>query len=80
MSFSKGDIVICIKLDDSCHLELGQKYEIYDSIEMSDQHIIQIVKLEKYGSGKGLGFYSTNNFISVDEWRKSKISDIFNNG
>lgn len=80
MGFNKGDIVVCIKLDDYGHLEIGKKYEIYDSIEMTDHHVIQIAKLRDYNNGQGLGFYSTNNFISVDEWRKNKISDIFDNG
>lgn len=71
MGFNKGDIVVCIKLDDSGHLELNQRYEIYDSIEMSDQHIVQISKL---------GFYSSDNFIPLIEWRKNKISHILNNG
>jgi hypothetical protein len=73
MGFNKGDIVVCIKLDDYGHLEIGKKYEIYDSIEMTDQHVIQIVD---YNSGKSLGFYSMNNFTQIDEWRDEKIKKI----
>ena len=80
MRFDKGDIVVCVKLDDSGHLELNQRYQIYESIEMSEQHVIQIVKLEHYHSGKGLGFYSTDNFIPINEWRQKKINEILNNG
>lgn len=76
MGFNKGDIVVCTKLDDAGHLELDKKYEIYESIEMSEQHVIQIVKLEQYNNGKGLGFYSTDNFIPINEWRENKINRI----
>ena len=29
MGLNKGDIVVCTKLDDYGHLEMGKKYEIY---------------------------------------------------
>lgn len=73
MGLNKGDIVVCTKLDDYGHLEMGKKYEICESIEMSDQHVIQIVD---YNSGKSLGFYSMNNFTQIDEWRDEKIKKI----
>jgi hypothetical protein len=84
MKFKKGDIVVCIKLDDSNRLTIGQKYEIYDSIEMNDMTVIQIIRLDGilngvYFGSELLGFYSDNNFVKVEEYRNQKIQKIFDN-
>jgi hypothetical protein len=84
MKFKKGDIVVCIKLDDVNHLTIGQKYEIYDSIEMNDMTVIQIIRLDGilngvYFGSELLGFYSDNNFVKVEEYRNQKIQKIFDN-
>jgi len=84
MKFKKGDIVVCIKLDDSNRLTIGQKYEIYDSIEMNDMTVIQIIRLDgilngEYLGPELLGFYSDNNFIKVEEYRNQRIKKILDN-
>ena len=76
LRYKKGDILICStnKMYGMTYLlEVGEQYEITDSIEMAEKNLVSVNNAK---TGEYIGVFDDKHFIPLDIWREFQLRKI----
>ena len=56
-------------------LEVGEQYEVSDSMEMSEKNLVSVSNVK---TGEDIGVFDDRHFIPIDIWREFQLRKILN--
>ena len=74
--YKKGDIVICVtnKMYGMTYLlEVGERYQIDDWIEMSEKNLVSVSSVK---TGEDIGVFDDKHFMPLDIWREFQLRKV----